>query len=228
MNSLSFIDLYCERTAPGLWNEPLNAFSNLAFVIAAGLALHVALRRGKPDLPEIVVIALAGAIGVGSFLFHIFANSWTELADVIPIWSFVGCFVGLIIYRSTNENPARTLRIGAIAAGITGAVLWFTGGDITTEAGESPDLFNGSLQYAPALLALMAFAALATIRRHPARHLVVGAAFAFLASLVFRSIDLSTCESTRIGTHFLWHLLNGAMVGLLLLALVNWFPPRQV
>jgi hypothetical protein len=26
------LDLYCERTAPGLWNEPLNALTNLAFI----------------------------------------------------------------------------------------------------------------------------------------------------------------------------------------------------
>ncbi|MBB3984658.1 hypothetical protein GGQ68_000974 [Sagittula marina] len=29
------IDLYCERAGTGLWSEPLNAWSNLAFPLAA-------------------------------------------------------------------------------------------------------------------------------------------------------------------------------------------------
>jgi hypothetical protein len=228
MSTIDYLDLYCERTAPGLWNEPLNAVSNLAFLIAAVLALQVARRRGKPDWPEIAVIALGGAIGIGSFLFHIFANAWSERADVIPIWSFVASFVLLVIYRSTGESPARTLRTGAIAAGITAVVLWFTSADVTTGAGTSPEILNGSLQYAPAQLALAVFAALATLRRHPARRLVVAAAVTFLVSLILRSMDLATCEATGVGTHFLWHLLNGVMVGLLLHALVRHFPPAAV
>lgn len=31
MDWMLYVDLYCERTAPGVWNEPLNALSNLAF-----------------------------------------------------------------------------------------------------------------------------------------------------------------------------------------------------
>jgi hypothetical protein len=38
MDWLAPIDLYCERTAPGLLNEPLNAISNLAFFAAAIVA----------------------------------------------------------------------------------------------------------------------------------------------------------------------------------------------
>lgn len=31
-------------------------------------------------------------------------------------------------------------------------------------------------------------------------------------SLFFRTIDMAVCESIPIGTHFLWHLLNGVLV----------------
>ena len=37
MNWLESIDLYCERTGPELWSEPLNALSNLAFIGVAAL-----------------------------------------------------------------------------------------------------------------------------------------------------------------------------------------------
>lgn len=225
MNSLSYIDLYCERTAPGFWNEPANAVSNIAFLIAAFLALRIALRRERYDPLEIFVILLAGSIGIGSFLFHTLANGWAERADVIPIWSFVAAITLLFIYRSCHENLPRTIRIATISACITGVVLWFTGKDITTDVGAEPALFNGSLQYAPALIALGGFALITMLRRHPARHYVVAAAMTFLISLIFRSIDLTMCDATGIGTHFLWHVLNGLMVGLLLQALVIKFPP---
>ena len=32
------VDLYCERTDPGYWSEPLNALSNASFILAAGAA----------------------------------------------------------------------------------------------------------------------------------------------------------------------------------------------
>jgi hypothetical protein len=35
------IDAYCERLGPGLWAEPLNAVTNLAFIVAAVICLRV-------------------------------------------------------------------------------------------------------------------------------------------------------------------------------------------
>lgn len=227
VNPLLTIDLYCERTAPGFWNEPVNALSNLSFLIAAVLAWHIASRRDPRNVLESCVILMAGAIGIGSFLFHTFANSWTELADVIPIWSFVAAYVLLVIYRSSDHNLPKTLRIAAITLAVIGTVFWFTSQDVTTDTVAAPARFNGSLQYAPALIALVAFAIITLLRKHPARLYVVGAALTFFVSLVFRSIDLSTCSATGLGTHFMWHLLNGLMVGLLLQALVRHFPPPQ-
>lgn len=32
---MDYIDIYCERLAPGLLAEPLNALSNISFLIAA-------------------------------------------------------------------------------------------------------------------------------------------------------------------------------------------------
>ena len=231
MDSLAFIDLYCERTAPGFWNEPVNALSNAAFPLAALIVWRMARTRpeGPPDLVETVLIVLAGLIGVGSFLFHTFANTQAELADVIPIWSFVALYVLAAIYRATGEDRARTARIALIALGITGAIFWSTSGDVVTDGqgagGAGADPFNGSLQYLPALAALAGFSLATALRRHPARGLVLGATAVFGLSLLFRTIDLRSCALTGLGTHFLWHLLNAAMVGLLLVVLVRHFPP---
>src|SRR3546814_8100939 len=79
-----FIDLYCERVGPGLWAEPLNLVTNLAFILA-GVLLVVALRRAEPAVrrdPAIIGLAvLVLVVGIGSGLFHSFATRWAALAD---------------------------------------------------------------------------------------------------------------------------------------------------
>ncbi|MCY3880297.1 MAG: ceramidase domain-containing protein [Rhodobacteraceae bacterium] len=226
MNASGFIDLYCERTSVGLWDEPVNAISNIAFLLAAAWALPVAMRRGRREALELAVILLGGSIGIGSFLFHTMASPAAELADVIPIWSFVALYVFMIIWRTTGQNARLTALISVISLAITGISVWATGLTVTTAVDPAPMRLNGSLQYLPALIALAAFAVLTLIRRHPARHYVIGATLVFILSLVFRTIDPDLCVATAgIGTHFLWHLLNGLMVGLLLQALVRHLPP---
>src|SRR5579871_2919518 len=84
------VDLYCERTAPGLFNEPFNAISNLAFFAAAALA--VAQRPARRDVFLVALIALVVLIGIGSTAFHMFANRWSLLADTVPIAAFIHAF----------------------------------------------------------------------------------------------------------------------------------------
>jgi hypothetical protein len=38
----------------------------------------------------------------------------------------------------------------------------------------------------------------------------------FTVSLALRTVDLAVCETFRLGTHFLWHLLNAAVLYVLL------------
>ncbi|MDT0683136.1 ceramidase domain-containing protein [Roseicyclus sp. F158] len=224
MTFLGYIDLYCERTAPGFWNEPINALSNAAFLIAAVLAWRALQASGRRGLAEIALIFLAASIGVGSFLFHTFANGKTELLDVIPIWTFVALYITIVIFRMSNGNYLKTLRICLIVAACVGVGFWTTGRDIATNDAAGPERLNGSLQYLPAIVALWGFALVTLIRRHPARALVVTAAACFTISLGFRTVDLMACRATGVGTHFMWHVLNGAMILALLLALIRHLP----
>ena len=51
-------------------------------------------------------------------------------------------------------------------------------------------------------------------RRLPefARGLAIGAGLLVL-SLAFRTLDEPVCEAIPMGTHFMWHVLNGVMLG---------------
>ncbi len=224
------IDIYCERTAVGLWNEPFNALSNIAFVLAAYWGYASARRLGRLNGRIWVAILLAGSIGLGSFLFHTFANHWSELADIIPIWSFVVWMILVIVWSMSGGSLIRAA-FGAVKIfALVGLVFWFTSGVLLSGTGTSATRLglNGSEQYAPALLALYIFAAITLVQRHPAGRWLGWAAVVFTISLVFRTVDLAVCTPLPIGTHFVWHSLNGLMIGLLLQALVRHLSSPRV
>jgi Alkaline phytoceramidase (aPHC). len=109
-------DLYCERTDPGLWAEPLNAVTNIAFIFAAALAFRQAgPARGWPDG---LLAGLILAIGLGSLAFHTMANRVGMLADVIPILAFQLSFL--------EVHATRILTLGVLR---TGRCIWFCGAD---------------------------------------------------------------------------------------------------
>jgi hypothetical protein len=215
------VDIYCERTIPGFWNEPFNAWSNLAFVAAAAWAAIVATRRGLPYPALWALIALAALIGVGSFLFHTFANRWSELADTFPIWIFVAGYTLAAMRWIGGMAPDKVARWAWIVMGAGVALAAYTGlegGTPPPDAAQAPtsDPFNGSLQYLPALAALAVFSVITWRRQHPLSAWVWAATAAFFAALTFRSLDVRVCDALPIGVHFMWHVMNGLMIALLL------------
>ncbi|WP_299930616.1 ceramidase domain-containing protein [uncultured Pelagimonas sp.] len=226
MDWFSPIDLYCERVDVGLWAEPVNALSNLAFPLAALWAWHVAGQHGQRRLIVVVLCLLAALIGVGSGLFHSFANAWSEYADVVPIWSFVALYVLAAIALVGGAPPGKVARIGVISAAITTVAVLATSGDSAAHS-HAADPLNGSLQYAPALVALLVFAAITFWRGHAIRRWALAAAITFLVSLGFRIMDLHLCSVWPMGTHFMWHVLNALMVALLLQGLIRCSPAQS-
>jgi hypothetical protein len=199
------IDLYCERLGPGLWAEPLNAISNLAFIAAAAYGLVVLRRSGRADAAALSLTLLVGVIGIGSFLFHTFANSWSIIADVGPITLFIYAYLALALKR-----------IFGLSWMLTGAALVvFFVLNWPIEALLSR-LIAGSAAYVPALLALFVLGGLLAARDHPAGRFLLAAGAVFLVSLSLRTLDLPLCPEFPVGTHWAWHSLNALMLGILL------------
>jgi len=199
------IDAYCERVAQGLLGEPLNALSNLAFFAAAAYGLAVA-RRERSDWAVWLLAGLVGIIGVGSMLFHTFANRWSMLADVAPITIFIYAYFAFALRRFLDLSwPVTALLLGALLAT-----------NLAVTALTPPGLLNGSIGYLPALLAAIAMALVLRSRRHPAYFHLTAAAITFAFSLVFRTADRVACHAVPIVTHFLWHILNAVVLGLYL------------
>ena len=194
------IDAYCERTDPGLWSEPLNAVTNLAFLLAA-----IVMWRRTPGLPGAMVLcAILFAIGIGSALFHTFATAWAAAADTIPIGLFILTYI-FLLHRDLL-GLRRLWALGAVVAFFPYAAL------MVPVLNTVPFLAISNFYWTvPILLALYALG-LARTRPALARGLATGAAILTL-SITLRSLDETLCEAVPIGTHLWWHLLNALMLG---------------
>lgn len=214
------VDIYCERTGPEFWSEPLNAVSNLAFILAAILPFAAMRRAGERDGLLALLCGIAFCIGVGSFLFHTVAERWAALADTVPILLFIVTFLFAAMLRLFRLR-------GPVAAGATvGAfALSLVASPVAARIADSS--LNGSVSYMPALALLGGSALALGLLRHPAARPVAVAAGVFAVSLTARTVDAGLCPHFPAGTHFAWHLLNGTMIGILLLTLQRYGKPRR-
>ena len=215
------VDIYCERTDPGFWAEPVNALTNLAFIAAAIWGARTAGARGEDSRAVWLLIGLAALIGVGSFLFHTVAQVWASFADTIPIWSFVALASGIALVRIAGIRPGAVALGGLMLAGAV-AVLVASLPDAALRQGPPP--LNGSLQYAPAVLALAVFTVIAWRRDSPLKGWVSAALAVFLVSLTARTLDPAACARWPLGLHWLWHLMNGLLIGLVLQIVIRARP----
>jgi hypothetical protein len=222
MDWFQAIDIYCERTTSNYWAEPVNAISNGAFVVAAIWAAHSARNRGLSTPILWVLITMAASIGFGSFLFHTHANAWSGLADVAPIWSFVGLFALTAMHYIGGMSVGRVLLVAGLVVMAVAAMIWLmTVGEATPEPVSTPDPLNGSGQYAPAVLVLVAFSIFTWWRKSTSGPWIWAATVVFVFSLAFRTIDMAVCAAFPLGTHFIWHALNGLVIGILLQMLLR-------
>jgi hypothetical protein len=206
MNWSQPIDLYCERTGPSFWAEPANAISNVAFLIAALVAFLQWRRASSRDWPPAVLIALTAAIGIGSFIFHTVATRGAALFDTVPIAIFICSYLFFALRRYLG------LPLVASLAWLTAFIAFSYAETATVPSGT----LNGSHAYLPALGVTLLLGWM--LRQHATGRLLVAAAATLALSLTFRSIDAAICGAFPLGSHFLWHSLNGAALYLLLRA----------
>jgi hypothetical protein len=220
MDWLAPIDAYCERIDPGLFAEPLNALSNVAFFMAALWGAKAA-RHARADWPVWVLVILVGLIGAGSLAFHMFANRLSVFADILPITVFIYFYLGFVLRRLLQMSwPAIAASLLALFA-VT-ALL---------ERTTPPGFFNGSGPYLPPLAASLVVSLALRFKGHPASNHILAASIVLFVSIFFRTADLLICPLLPFGTHFLWHLLNGLVLALYLEAAVRFgvrpVPSRQ-
>lgn len=224
------VSCYCERAVnPDFWAEPLNALSNLAFIVAAVMVYAdlrtSAVTTGRRRILALIVLLMT--VGVGSFLFHTFATVWSRWADIVPIAVFVAVYMALALNWFLGAGAVFSVVLSGAVVALTVAMFLFG------------TAFNGSLAYAPALAVLLIVGSLLHMRKHRATDWVLSAFCVFALSLTFRTIDgwpdaaPMGCmtrhlgeEAVSLGTHALWHILNAVMLYLLLRAAIANPPTR--
>lgn len=208
------VDLYCERLGPELWAEPLNALSNLAFFAAGLWGLREARRRDAGAFATVLCWWVV-AIGIGSALFHTVATEATKWADILPIAGFTLAYTLFNLRRFAGMAWPKALTI-FLAFYLVVGFLTFMVPDWLRAAS------NGTTGYLPPFLALIFFGGVVIARGNPAGWYNIAAACIFVGSVTFRVVDPVLCDSWPLGTHFMWHVLNGLMLGVLLAATTRY------
>lgn len=199
------VDLYCERLGAGLWAEPINALSNLAFLIGA----LVLWRAPAARLPAI----LLALVGAGSFVFHTWATQLGMVLDVVPILVLIAWAAREALIRQLAWPLSRILGVAALLA-LGTLPLWFWVADPAA----------AGIAYVPAGVLLWAVSSRLRARGH------VGAPWLLLASLAFsfayaaRALDEALCQWIPMGTHWIWHLLNALAMSALIAGLTRARP----
>lgn len=203
---------YCERGEdPSFWAEPLNAWSNGAFwLAAAAFAVMLVLMKdrlrssaasnthasplGNPVRDLWILIAMLVGIGAGSFCFHTFAEPWAGMADV----GFIVLWVLWYLWVSAR----RVLRWSRRA--VAGGLVLHLGLSVLLLIATNWFLMS----YLPTAGAAYLLALHAKRFPLPGRRLLLGSAIVFTVSMVMAGLDRPLCEWIPTGTHFVWHLLN--------------------
>ena len=75
------------------------------------LSLYLQVYRGRHEQgwDRLLLIILLAAIGVGSSLWHLTAQRWAILADVLPIAGFISVFLLVFLVRVAGLGLLPTL-----------------------------------------------------------------------------------------------------------------------
>jgi hypothetical protein len=149
----------------------------------------------EPEVPYFIPLPLNGQIGLMLYLFFCFncAFSGYTLVEILRI---------------------KPLFTGILIAGFVLASQW---------SQQFFHLLNGSLSYAPALLILGSLGIYHYQQQKQEPLILLAATGVLFVALFFRTLDKTICPEFPLGTHFLWHLLNGVVLYLSTRGLIlNW------
>jgi len=190
------VDIYCERLDASFWSEPINAISNLSFIVAGFFIWRI--RSSRSTFMAMLIVL----IGLGSFSFHTYANRLTGLLDVLAIALYLVAFAFLIPKQWSRSSL--WIQLGSVLLLIVSILsIQFIAGYFKPAL---PWLPPG--MYLGAWLALLIYAGVTQYVNRPAARYLWLAVFVFPFSLLSRQLDMPLCDLFS-GSHSLWHLLNG-------------------
>ena len=190
--------MYCERTTNYLFAEPLNATSNLFFIISAYV-----LKR-KHNVKDNIFSYLIYFIGISSFFWHIFNNNLTAFLDTLSIILFISIYLFRFYYRIFKLSYLSSIFL----------ITFFIIFSILFSAVFNSSVIGSSSFYLPILSHLFLNYLLLKLKVPTLIQLksLLYASLIFSISIILRYIDEFICTNFIYGTHFLWHGLNSIVL----------------
>jgi hypothetical protein len=199
MDWMQQFDDYCERTDFAFWSEPLNAVTNLAFLIAA----IVMWRRTQGLWMGRLLSFLVGVISLGSFFNHTFATVWASAADTTPIAVFI-----LAVLFATNFH---VVGMKPWLAALATLCFFPFAALVLPVLGRIPFVEISGFYWTVPIL-LVGYGLFLRGRAGTTAKGYFFCAGLLSLSIIVRSLDMILCEIWPHGTHFLWHVINGVML----------------
>lgn len=146
--SVGDISRWCERVSPGIFREPINAFSNVGFMIA-GLIMFWTLSKEDNktnDFTGLTNISILYAsvvifLGPGSFLMHGTHSYWGQWIDNVSMVTYIIVPWLYNLKELGNWSFKRFFTTYALIVFIFSLLSWFFG----TNMGINLDLFGVSI-----------------------------------------------------------------------------------
>jgi hypothetical protein len=204
----------CERSGMGIWDEPLNVISSVAFMLVA-VSIYRHYHRHE-DLQEKwiwdvhALTFLTFMIGVNSIIFHMIPNPTTELLDTVTIVLFIMLYFWSVLFRIGRTSFFSALICFVAFVGFSHILVH-----------QFPRAMNDSIGYLSSMIALIMIAVHLHLRARPSSSHFMLAALIGVISLFCRVIDREICDEISIGSHFMWHILNAMLLYILLKQLVR-------
>lgn len=203
---------YCERSGPGVGQEPFNTLTALAFLLVAWRALKAA-----PEVEDRQAALALALVGVASALHHGLAIRLTLWVDILANLLYLALLGRLMLRRLAGAGQAVSLLGGA--AGVALAYALLSGPNPLV--GPGPSLWPLRDLFVLELLLLLGLAlGLRGVHAGTARAVML-AAVVLAMGLPFRFLDLALCPLWPLGTHGLWHLANAGATAHLLAGLAR-------
>jgi hypothetical protein len=80
------VDIYCERVSAAFWAEPVNALTNVIFILAGFAALGLEARRSGRGFGPTLWLALVLAIAIVAIVSQVIGAVWAATASDAPLW----------------------------------------------------------------------------------------------------------------------------------------------
>jgi hypothetical protein len=214
------LDIYCERVDASFWSEPVNALTNIFIFLAGFFGYKVIFKLGQSSGRKqgLIAASMAMVTGCGSFLFHTFANVLTMWLDVIPIILFQ--IFSINFYLQYIFKRKLLFRVFFLVV--------FVGLSLYLQTEKFNIYFNGSMLYFPSIVTLIIFGFLCLKQKIyvVGKYTLVGVSV-FIISISARSMDMRVCDTFPLGTHFIWHSLNGVLIFCLLFSIFKYLELQE-